>query len=37
MKSNEIVEFFQAFPQLNKFFLGVFSIDTLPQKIAINE
>lgn len=36
MKSNEIVEFFQAFPQLNKFFLGVFSIDTLPQKIAIN-
>lgn len=36
MLSPEIVEFFKSFPELNRFFLGVFSIDTLPRKIALN-
>ena len=36
MLSDEILEFFATFPQLNRYFLGVFSIDTVPKKISIN-
>ena len=36
MLSDQILQFFATFPQLNKYFLGVFSIDTVPKKIPIN-
>ena len=36
MLSPEIVQFFLNFHKLHKYFLGVFSIDTLPKRIPIN-
>ena len=36
MLSPDIIQFFEHFHELNKYFLGVFSIDTLPKKIPLN-
>jgi len=36
MLSTEIEDFFKSFPLMNKFFLGIFSINTLKKSIPVN-